>query len=137
MTNLVSIKSISEVALHGVKVDWTKEDKNIKEIRFRDSNGGHVVIRAGTYGDVLKIMIPQPYEEADRYLLSGKLLGLTEVREYFEDKYAAENKLSEYADQIRGEHGLTVAKVKVKIDEAGEVAETAASNPSTEDDIAF
>lgn len=136
--NLVSVKSLSEVALHGVKIDWTKEDKTIKEIRLHDGNGGRVVIKLGeSYTNSLKVMVPQPFEEADRYLLAGDLAGLTTVREFFDDKYSAENKLSDYAEKVRGEHGLTVKKVKVMINEAGDVVDEAKPSPAAEGDISF
>ena len=133
--NLVSVKALSELNLHGVKIDWTKEDKSIKEIRFHDGNGGRISIRIGEYGQSLKVMIQQPHEEVERYLLSGDLAGLTKVSEYFEDKYSAENKLSDYAEKVRGDHGLTISKIMVKIDDTGLVVDPAAK--ITDDDIPF
>lgn len=122
--NLVSVKALNELHLSGVTVDWVKEDKTVKEVRLHDGNGGRIIIRSSQYGDALKIMVPQPYEDAERYLLSGRFLDLTDVREFFESEYDAKAKLDDYASKARGETGLTVKKVSVKIDDAGKVVET-------------
>lgn len=133
--NLVSVKAISEVHLNGVKIDWVKEDKNVKEVRFHDGNGGRIVIRAGTYGDVLKVMVPQPFEEAERWMLHGRFLDVADIKEYFEYEHDAKDKLREYGRKASGDDcGLCVEKVKVKVDDAGSVVETSAAGRSPSDD---
>lgn len=120
--NLVSVKNLSEVHLNGVSIDWTREDKTIKEISLHDGNGGHVFIKLGeSYTNSLKVMVPQPFEEEDRWHLSGKLAGLTDISEHFADEYEAKERLREYERQIIGETGLSIAKVKVKVNDTGKV----------------
>lgn len=135
--NLVSIKSLSEVQLDGVNLDWTKEDKSIKELRIRDKNGGRLIVRAGSYGDTLRVMVPQPYEEDDRWCLSGKFLGLFDVSEYFESEYDAKDKLRDYSAKAPHgeEHGLSIQKVRVKINDAGKVMDQTAASPVADDVI--
>ena len=135
--NLVSVKALNELHLNGVSVDWVKEDKTVKEVRLRDGNGGRIIIRSSQYGDALKIMIPQPYEDAERYLLSGRFLDLTDVREFFEYEHEAKSKLSDYESKARGDTGLTVKKVSVKIDDAGKVVETSPIKSADAEDLPF
>lgn len=135
--NLVSVKALNELHLNGVTVDWVKEDKTVKEVRLHDGNGGRIIIRSSQYGDALKIMVPQPYEDAERYLLAGRFLDLTDVREFFEYEHEAKGKLSDYESKARGESGLTVKKVSVKIDDAGKVIEASAPKAPEADDLPF
>lgn len=122
--NLISAKAISELHLNGVKIEWVKEDKTVKELRLHDGNGGRIVVRAGSYGDTLKVMIPQPYEEDDRYLLSGRFLDVVDIREYFTSEYEANDKLREYERKAgSNESGLSVEKIRVKINDAGAVVD--------------
>ncbi len=137
MMNLISVKALNELHLNGVTVDWVKEDKTIKEVRLHDGNGGRIVIRSSQYGDALKIMVPQPYEDAERYLLSGRFLDLTDVREFFEYEHEAKGKLSAYESKARGESGLSVKKVSVKIDDAGKVVEASPTAKADVDDLPF
>ena len=137
MMNLISVKALNELHLNGVTVDWVKEDKTIKEVRLHDGNGGRIVIRSSQYGDALKIMVPQPYEDAERYLLSGRFLDLADVREFFEYESDAKGKLSDYESKARGESGLTVKKVSVKIDDAGKVVEASPAKTADADDLPF
>jgi hypothetical protein len=133
--NLTTVKTLKEVHLAGITVEWTKEDKSVKEIRLRDTNGGRLVIRAGTYGDVLKVMVPQAFEEEDRFVLSGRFLDLCDVREFFESKYDAEAKLGEYRTKAgHADHGLTVEQVSVQINDAGQVIEQQKGAAKTTDD---
>lgn len=135
--NLISAKALSELHLNGVSIDWVKEDKTVKELRLHDGNGGRIIVRAGSYGDTLKVMVPQPYEAAERYLLSGRFLDLTDIREYFDSEYEAKDKLSDYESKCRGESGLTVQKVTVQIDDAGKVVEAAPSKATEAAEIPF
>ena len=135
--NLISAKALSELHLNGVSIDWVKEDKTVKELRLHDGNGGRIIVRAGLYGDTLKVMVPQPYESAERYLLSGRFLNLTDVREYFEYEHEAQGKLSDYESKCRGESGLTVKKVTVQIDDAGKVVDAAPASSNDAAEIPF
>ena len=135
--NLISAKALSELHLTGVSIDWVKEDKTVKELRLHDGNGGRIVIRAGVYGDTLKVMVPQPYETAERYLLSGRFLDLTDVREYFEYEHEAQGKLSDYESKCRCETGLTVKKVTVQVDDTGKIMDATSASTSDAADIPF
>lgn len=120
--NLVSVKSLNELRLSGVTFDWVKEDKGIKEVIVRDIDGAEARIKvATTYSDTLKVLIPQPLEAVDRYVLEGKFLGLTPVKEVFEHEHEANDKLREYSDAAGygKDVGLTVKKVKAKVGDDG------------------
>ena len=132
MTNLISVKSLNELHLNGVKIDWVKEDASVKEVRFHDGNGGRLVIRVGDYGSTLKVMVCKPHEEVDRWRLHGKLADLADISEHFDDEYQAQERLREFESKVRCESGLTISKVKVKVNDGGEVV-----NSTTDDDIQF
>lgn len=122
--NLISAKSLNDIRLSGVTFDWVKEDKGIKEVIIRDIDGAEARIKiAATYSDTLKVLIPQPLETADRFLLEGKFLGLMPVKEVFEHEHEANDKLREYSDAAGygKDVGLTVKRVKAKVTDGGTV----------------
>lgn len=121
--NLISVKSLNDIRLSGVTFDWVKEDKSIKEVIVRDVDGAAVHLRIGeSYSNSIKVLIPQPLETVDRFLLEGKFLGLTPVKDVFEHEHEANDKLREYSDAAGygRDVGLTVKKIKAKVTEDGE-----------------
>lgn len=56
--NLKTVKSLSDVKLAGITIDWIKEDNLCREVRLTDSDGFTLVVRArGGYGaDDLKVL---------------------------------------------------------------------------------
>lgn len=126
--NFQTIKALSEVKLQGVKIEWTREDKGVKEVRISDDAGGLLVIKSGnSYSETVKLLVPA-IEEADRYALVGTFLGLTPVREVFEDEHEAKSRLDEFRAKsgYTDDHGLKIEKVRVRIDDSG--AATVASD---------
>lgn len=124
MVNFVSVKTLSEIKLEGVTVDWVKEDKTVKEVIVRDTKGNQIQIKVGaTYSDALKILVHQPFEEVNRFVLEGTFLGLSPVEEFFENEWEAKAKLEEYSGRAAygSEVGLKVTPVKVRVDEDGKV----------------
>lgn len=121
--NLQTIKALTEVKLQGVKIEWSKEDKGVKEVRISDPSGGCLVIKSNdSYSQTLKLLIPA-VEEAERFRLSGKFLDLTPVSEVFESEYDANERHDEFKAKAGYgvETGLTVEKVKVRVSDDGAV----------------
>lgn len=63
--------------------------------------------------------VPAPPKIVDRYVLSGKFLGLTDVSEEFEDEFAAEQRKNEFlklANYPEDEKlGISINKQKVEV----------------------
>lgn len=126
--NLVSIKALSEVSLTGVRIEWVKEDKGIKEIHVRDAKGGHLVIKSGpSYSETLKLLVPQPFEEATRWQISGRFLDVADICEHFEHDYEAREKFNDYERKAgNSDSGLKLEKVSVLVDDDGKVVKPVA-----------
>lgn len=121
--NLVSVKSVSEIKLSGVKIALTLEDKSIVSMNIMDAAGNLVVVKSiGAYGNGIKVLIPAPPEKATRWVVTGKLLGLTQIDEAFEDHHDALERMRSYRNET-GKYddaslGLTIEEREVEIDPA-------------------
>lgn len=118
--NLKTVKNLTEAKLKGITVTWTKTDSSVRDITFTDEDGNCVVVN-GQYG--LSIFVPKPFEEADRYVLSGKFMGLVDVRKVFEYEHEAKGELEEFQTKAGYgvETGLKISKARVQVSDSGEV----------------
>lgn len=118
--NLMTAKTLNELSLAGISLDWIKEDNSIKEVRLSDSKGAQIVIRSSQYGDALKVMIPAPPVKEARWAVVGKFLDVADIRDVFVNEYEAKERLADYEQKAGNrETGLTVKKVSVTVDDAG------------------
>jgi hypothetical protein len=124
---LVSIKTAADCPLKGITCDFTKEDGRLTEVTLRDAEGNVLVFRQPASYDSLKVMVPQEHERADRYKLHGNFLGVAHISEFFEDSYAASEKLRDYDEKANGDSGLKVERVCCLVSEDGAVVKEIAA----------
>lgn len=121
---LKTVKEAAEVALVGVEFEMTQVNGSITAVTVKDIAGRFVTITKGdSYGDVLRVMIPEPPKSAERFYVVGRYMDLTDVEECFETKVEADARLRVYEARTGsyGECGLKVEKRVVLVAPSGEV----------------
>ena len=110
---LTTIKTAAEAKIPGIEFVFT--DKSITEVVI-----GKLHIRKGeSYSSALQVLVETPFEKAERYSVIGKIDGFPDAVSYFEGEYEA--KVA--ADKLEAKGAeVTVSKVAVQIDEAGNIA---------------
>ena len=90
---LVEIKSVNEVTLPGVRVEFVTEGTLLKEVIFRpEGSEDSWSIRPGpAYQESLKVFRRSMFETVERFRLSGTVLGVR-VQEDFDTRNEAESK---------------------------------------------
>jgi hypothetical protein len=110
--NFQTVKNLSEIAIEGVSITWTKEDSGIREMRIRDASGNMLAVRSGDYGNCLKIMKPA-VEEA--WFVEGKFLGVAAVAERFETERQANDRLEEYRTKSESSDDIGLKVVRREV----------------------
>jgi len=126
--NFQTVKNLSEIAIEGVSITWTKEDSGIRELRIRDAAGNLLAVRSGDYGNCLKIMKPAVEEG---WLVEGKFLGVAAVTERFESERQANDRLEEYRTKSESSDDIGLKVVR------REVLSNDLTTRSTDTDIPF
>ncbi len=116
--NLITAKSLDQVSLAGVVVDWQKHDGNIKLLTLTDSTGKTLTIKvANSYSDNLSILVPQPPKKEIRHVLHGEVAGIP-IKKAYETPEVAEMVMSNFASHASN---LTITPTEVVVDDDGEV----------------
>lgn len=124
--NLISAKTVDQITLKGIKVDWQKHDGSVKVITLTDADGKSVTIKTATsYSDSIAVLVPEPPKKADRFVLHGEVAGIT-IKKAFE----YENDAKEAMQVFDGRGDLEITKALVPVDDAGAIT-------IPEDDIPF
>jgi hypothetical protein len=123
--NLITAKTVEQIALKGLKIDWQKHDGGVRTVVLTDVDGRSVTItRANSYSETLTVLIPEPPKKAQRFVLHGEVAGIT-IKKAYDTEAEANTAISEFGG--RGEFEIT--KTEVIVDDAGQ--------PSGLDDMPF
>ncbi len=127
---LSTVKTARETGIPGVEFIYT--DKHITEIVL-----GKVRIRMGeSYNSSLKVLVETPFETAERHRVTAKLEGFPDAVSFHDSEYEA----NLASAKLPLEAVVTVEKVTVNIDEAGNMAvtdEAAPAAPANGEDLPF
>lgn len=107
MQKFVAIKSEKELPpVVYSSVEIMEENGSIKEVRFLDPAGTVLFKVVGTYG--ITVCIPAPPKLVEKHQLAGVFKGLN-VLEYFDNKWDAEHRLSDFGE----DSGLLITLTKI------------------------
>lgn len=104
----------------GVKVDLQIVDNKVEAVVITGQGGDVVRICVGcSYSNSIKILVEQPLEDKEVWVVEGRLLGLIDyTSEEFEEEYSAKDHLNaiERKHNLYGEDlGVAVVKKIVKV----------------------
>lgn len=92
--NLQTVRNSREMELLGIKIDAEWRDKELVAVTLTDTNGRMLKIAKTDYS--MRAFTPAPPEKKTVHVVSGKVRGIgTEIREQFDDSYAANSRRSE------------------------------------------
>lgn len=114
---LKTVKTAADLPFKGIEL--IKTDSSITEVVI----GGKLHIKAGPYGSNIQVLCRTAGEQADRHRLTATLEGFAPTVQHFESKYEADSAADDF--KARGAE-VTVEKVRVVVDELGEVTSEAA-----------
>lgn len=129
--NLKTVKTLSDIPFAGIQL--VRVDKNITEVIV----GGKLRIRSGpSYSNSLEVLVDAPFETVTRHRLTAVIEGFDPKVSYHDSDYEAKSAGAKLEDKGAT---ITVDKVEVRVNDAGEVVgeDAAAPAPSTMDDIPF
>ncbi len=117
MTNLVTAKTLDQIALKGIKADWVRHDGQIIELRLTDEAGRTVtVFRTNDYSRTISVMIPEPPKMVPMHVLHGEVAGIP-IKKAFEHDYEAANARNQFPIDA----DLAIDKVELPADGDGVV----------------
>ena len=94
--NLVTAKSIDQVKIEGVKLEWERHDGSVRLLRITDAKGGTVTIKAGpSYTESVIVLVPEPPKMEDRWVLLGEVAGIP-IRKAFKHEHEARSAYEEF-----------------------------------------
>lgn len=114
---LKSVKTAADLPFKGVEL--IKTDSTITEVII----GGRLHIKAGQYTGI-QVLARTPGEEVDRWRLTATLDGFAPTIQHFEHEFQADGAADDF--KSRGAE-TSVEKVRVIVDELGEIAANAPS----------
>jgi len=120
---LVSIKSVNEIHLPSVRVEFEKENDTIVGVQLTNENGDAFFIRgAESYARSVKIFRRQDFETKQVHRLQGTVLGI-KVSEDFDNEYDASTRRDSILARDPSAE-LAIVEQTIKVDDAGHAVET-------------
>lgn len=114
--NLVTAKSLDQIKIEGVSIDWERHDGNVRILKIADAKGNMITIKASnTYSESLAVLIPEPPKFEDRWVLSGTVANIA-IRKPFRYEHEANTA----RDQFPSNADLTVQKASLPVGDNGE-----------------
>lgn len=122
---LATVKTARETGIPGIEFVYT--DKHVTEIIL-----GKVRIRMGeSYNNSLKVLIETPFDTTERHRVTAKLEGFPDAVSFHDSEYEANRASSDFPSQAV----VTVERVTVNIDEAGNVTVADKAAPEAPADV--
>jgi len=116
-------KTAQECQLRGVRVEIEKVDTTTRAVTLTDADGKVLRIERGqTYGSDINVLIPQPFDVEERWLVKYEIDGV-EIKKFFDSDYNAQS----HAEKLDRDHSIKAERTHVKVqvdDTAKELADT-------------
>lgn len=119
MTRMITCKEQADITVKGVTLQIV--DDKIEAVIVTDDEGNSVrIVKSSDYSPCLKVLKDQDKVPVDKWFICGKILGLVEYEESFDDENEAEDALRniQKEKQIWDEDklGLKIEKRIVMVD---------------------
>ena len=113
--NLKRIKKVSEIKLEGVTIDAEYHETNLHSVTITDSKGSLVKISKTDYSEI-GMFVTAPPTKVKKWAVTGKLMGIAEINETFDDQFTAGNRKSEIEKQLdySDKAGIEVKEIEVE-----------------------
>jgi hypothetical protein len=114
--NYDSVRTNAEVKLSGISVDIEKRGAEIYSITLSDAQGNSVKVAKADYNSIA-VLVPALPKKEKKFAVTGKLLGVADVNEVFNEEYEAQGRLNEIvkAASYPDDPGITVEPVEVEV----------------------
>lgn len=115
----VTIKDESGIPekLKGI-LSFQVSDGNVEAVVVKINDQFVRIVKSETYSTTLKVLTQAPKKQVEKWLLSGKYMGMVDVSELYDDHVVANERLAEYQEKSHWtDNNLEVKSVFVEEDE--------------------
>lgn len=78
----------------GITITLQVVDNKVEAVTIGEGDISIRIVSGGSYSNELKVLKPESKQAKTVFVVSGKLLGISDVREEFDDKHDADARLS-------------------------------------------